>query len=113
MVATAQKSTKRILSIRRAKESSETKSSIDVSARSKGRSNRRICLKDLSDREKYRTTNTSAAVIGILVLAAIASAQSASVLTIDDAVALALKGNRDVQAAALEVDRAREGTAAL
>jgi outer membrane protein TolC len=70
-------------------------------------------LKDLSDREKYRTTNTRAAVIGILVLAAIASAQSASVLTIDDAVALALKGNRDVQAAALDVDRAREGTAAL
>jgi outer membrane protein len=43
----------------------------------------------------------------------ICSAQPAAVLTIDDAVALALKGNREVQSAALEVDRAREETSAL
>jgi outer membrane protein TolC len=38
---------------------------------------------------------------------------TASVLTIDDAVALAMKGNRQVQSTALNVDRAREDTAAL
>ena len=36
-----------------------------------------------------------------------------SVLTIDDAVALALKGNLQLQSTVLDVDRAREGTAAL
>jgi outer membrane protein TolC len=40
-------------------------------------------------------------------------AQSVPVLTIDDAVALALKGNRQVQSAALAVARAREETAAV
>src|SRR4030095_3530494 len=40
-------------------------------------------------------------------------AQPASVLTIDDAVALALKGNRQVQSAALDVFRAKEESAAL
>lgn len=58
-------------------------------------------------------TNTRVAIAGFLAVAAIASAQPASVLTIDDAVALALKGNREVQSAALEVDRARAETAAL
>ena len=58
-------------------------------------------------------TNTRVAIAGFLAFAAIASAQPASVLTIDDAVALALKGNLQVQSAALDVDRAREGTAAL
>ena len=53
------------------------------------------------------------AIAGFLAVAAIASAQPASVLKIDDAVALALKGNREVQSAALDVYRAREGTAAL
>ena len=58
-------------------------------------------------------TNTRVGIAGFLAVAAIASAQPASVLTIDDAVALALKGNREVQSAALDVDRAREETAAL
>jgi outer membrane protein TolC len=58
-------------------------------------------------------TNTRAAVAGIFVLAAIASAQPASVLTVDDAVALALKGNREVQSAALYVFRTKEESAAL
>jgi outer membrane protein TolC len=52
------------------------------------------------------------AVLGLLV-AVICCAQPASVLTVDDAVTLALKGNREVQSAALEVDRAREETGAL
>jgi hypothetical protein len=52
------------------------------------------------------------AVAGLLAVAAIASAQTAP-LTIDNAVALALKGNREVQSAALEVERASEETAAL
>ena len=55
----------------------------------------------------------SVVVAGFLAGAAIVSAQTAPVLTIDDAVALALQGNREVQSAALEVDRAREETAAL
>jgi hypothetical protein len=53
------------------------------------------------------------AVAGLLAAATIASAQSAPVLTIDDAAVLALKGNREVQSAALEVERATEETAAL
>jgi outer membrane protein TolC len=44
---------------------------------------------------------------------AISTAQTIRVLSVDDAVALALKGNRQVQSAALEVDRARRETAAL
>jgi outer membrane protein len=44
---------------------------------------------------------------------AIARAQTPPILTIDDAVALALKGNRQVQSTALDVTRAREETAAL
>jgi len=54
--------------------------------------------------------------IRILFVAAIARAQSqppAPVLTIDDAVTLALKGNRQVQASSFNIDRAREGTAAV
>jgi outer membrane protein len=70
-------------------------------------------LTGLSECEKYRMTNTGATLVGLLAIAAIASAQTASVLTIDDAVGLALKGNREVQSAALDVDRAREETAAL
>jgi outer membrane protein TolC len=58
-------------------------------------------------------TIRSVAVLGLLAAAAILSAQTVSVLTIDDAVALALKGNREVQSAALDVDRAREDTGAL
>jgi outer membrane protein len=58
-------------------------------------------------------TNNRVAIAGFLAVAAIARAQPASVLTIDDAVALALKGNREVQSAALEVDRARAEAAAL
>jgi outer membrane protein len=48
-----------------------------------------------------------------LTVEAMTRAQTTSVLTIDDAVALALKGNRQVQSAALEVSRATEETAAL
>jgi outer membrane protein TolC len=48
-----------------------------------------------------------------LVAITIARAQIAPVLTIDDAVALALKGNRQVQSAALDVGRAHEESAAL
>jgi outer membrane protein TolC len=51
--------------------------------------------------------------VACLLAITIARAQTASVLTIDDAVALALKGNRQVQSAALDVDRAREESAAL
>lgn len=55
----------------------------------------------------------SVAGVGLLAAAAIVSAQTVSVLTIDDAVAFALKGNREVQSAALDVYRAKEQTAAL
>ena len=58
-------------------------------------------------------TNTRVAIAGLLAGAVIASAQPPSVLTIDDAVALALKGNRQVQSAALDVFRAKEESAAL
>jgi outer membrane protein TolC len=58
-------------------------------------------------------TSRSVAVAGLLAVAAIVSAQTTSVLTMDEAVALALRGNRDVQSAFLEMDRAREETAAL
>jgi outer membrane protein TolC len=58
-------------------------------------------------------TKTAAALVGLVEIAAIASAQTRSVLTIDDAVALALKGNREVQAAALDVFRTKEESAAL
>jgi outer membrane protein TolC len=57
-------------------------------------------------------TGRNVAVPGLL-LAVICCAQPTSVLTVDDAVTLALKGNREVQSAALEVDRAREETGAL
>jgi outer membrane protein TolC len=52
--------------------------------------------------------------IGTL-LAGSARAQTTSppVLSVDEAVALAMKGNRQVLSSALDVDRAREGTAAL
>ncbi|HLH15598.1 MAG TPA: TolC family protein [Bryobacteraceae bacterium] len=53
-----------------------------------------------------------AAVAGLLATAA-AAGQTAPVLTARDAVALALKGNRQVQSAALDVLRAGEETAAL
>ena len=48
-----------------------------------------------------------------LLAVVIRSAQPASVLAVDDAIALALKGNREVQSASLELDGAREETAAL
>jgi len=57
-------------------------------------------------------TNTRVAAAGLLAIV-IAKAQTGPVLTIDNAVALALKGNRQVQSAALDVDRAREESAAL
>ena len=57
--------------------------------------------------------STRAAVVGLLAAAAAARAQTASQLTIEDAVALALKENREVQSAALDVYRAKEQTAAL
>ena len=81
--------------------------------RGEGGCNRHICLTDLSDSGKYRLTIRRVTAVGILAVAAIASAQTASQLTIDDAVALALKGNREVQSAALDVVRAREESAAL
>jgi outer membrane protein len=56
---------------------------------------------------------STGAVTALLAAVVIGNAQTASVLTVDDAVTLALKGNRDVQSAALEVDRAREETGAL
>jgi outer membrane protein len=58
-------------------------------------------------------TAATVAIAALLAAATIASAQTAPVLTIGDAVVLALKGNRDVQSAALEVERATEETAAL
>ena len=60
-----------------------------------------------------RMRNPRAAFLFFLTVAAISRAQTTSVLTIDDVVALALKGNREVKSAALGVDRAREETAAL
>src|SRR5215472_3067130 len=51
--------------------------------------------------------------VGLLAAAAIASAQDAPVLSIDEAVALALRGNRDVQSAVMELERASEDAAAL
>src|SRR5262249_13489036 len=56
---------------------------------------------------------STGAVTALLTAVVIGNAQTASILTVDDAVTLALKGNRDVQSAALEVDRAREETGAL
>ncbi len=53
------------------------------------------------------------AVACLLAAAVLPKAQAGVVLTIDDAVALAMKGNRQVQSAALEVVRATEETAAL
>lgn len=61
----------------------------------------------------FRVTHTRAAFSGLLAIAVAANAQSGSTLNIDDAVALALKGNREVQSAALDVYRAKEQTAAL
>jgi outer membrane protein len=57
--------------------------------------------------------SVGAAIVGLLAVAAVLRAQTISALTIDDAVTLALKGNREVQSAALGVNRAREETAAL
>ena len=51
-------------------------------------------------------------IIRLLFVAAVARAQT-PVLSIDDAVAIALKGNRQVQASSFNIDRAREGTAAV
>jgi len=60
------------------------------------------------------TIRTHAALLLILWTAAsTARAQGPPVLTIDDAVAMAFKGNRQLQASALDIDRAREGTAAI
>ena len=55
---------------------------------------------------------TKIAVPTFWLMIAVAEAQTPPVLTLDDAVALALTGNRQIQAAALEVDRSREQTAA-
>src|SRR5215471_10697397 len=52
-------------------------------------------------------------IASLLVIIAVNEAQTASILTLDDAVALALKGNRQVQSNALDVNRAREETAAV
>jgi outer membrane protein TolC len=57
--------------------------------------------------------STRVLIAGFFVATVIASAQPASVLTIEDAVALALKGNREVQSAALDVFRTNEERAAL
>ena len=55
------------------------------------------------------------ALVHLLAPALSTRAQTASppVLTIDDAVALAMKGNRQVQSSALDVARAHEGEAAV
>jgi outer membrane protein TolC len=56
------------------------------------------------------------AVVAMLAAGFAARAQTeapAPALTIDDAVALALKGNRQVRSSAFDIDRAREGTAAI
>lgn len=58
-----------------------------------------------------RTPQIAAA--GLLAIAGLASAQAVPVLSIDDAVAIALKQNRQVQSAALDVSRAQEETAAM
>src|SRR5215472_14282869 len=57
--------------------------------------------------------NTATMVVAFLSAAvAMAQGQKASVLSLDDAVALALKGNRQLQSAALDVNRAQEASAA-
>ena len=55
---------------------------------------------------------TRIVVAGSLMLVTIAHGQTAPILTLDDAVALAMKGNRQVQSTVLGVNRAREETAA-
>src|SRR5262252_4909191 len=55
---------------------------------------------------------TRIVVANLLVVVAIAQGQTAPILTLDNAVVLALKGNRQVQSNALDVNRAREETAA-
>src|SRR5215470_16956259 len=55
--------------------------------------------------------NKSVFVANLLAFAA-AGAQTAPILTLEHAVALALEGNRQVQSSALDVNRAREETAA-
>jgi outer membrane protein TolC len=56
--------------------------------------------------------NTRIVVASLLVVVAIAEGQTAPILTLDEAVALAVRGNRQVQSSALDVDRARELTSA-
>jgi len=51
--------------------------------------------------------------LSLFAVASAASAQQTYVLTIEDAVALALKANRRVQSSVLGVDAARQETAAL
>jgi len=57
--------------------------------------------------------NTRLAVAALLAFSAVAEAQTPAVSTIDDAVALAMKGNRQVLSSGLDVDRAKEDTAAV
>ena len=56
--------------------------------------------------------STRIVVASLLIVVAIAQGQTAPILSLDDAVALAVKGNRQVQSTALDVNRAREETAA-
>jgi outer membrane protein TolC len=59
----------------------------------------------------------SSAAVALAMLAAVSAPAQApspvSVLRIDDAVAMALRDNRQLRAAAFDIDRAREGTAAI
>jgi len=57
--------------------------------------------------------NTRILAACVFLAGANARGQTASILTLDDAVAIAKKGNRQVQSAALDVERAREETAAV
>src|SRR5262249_55007288 len=57
--------------------------------------------------------NKSIVVASLLAFATVTGAQTAPVLTLDDAVALALKETRQVKSAGLNINRAREKTAAL
>src|SRR5215471_17682456 len=56
--------------------------------------------------------STRIVVASLLMVVAIAQGQTAPILSLDDAVALAVKGNRQVQSSALDVNRAQEETAA-
>jgi hypothetical protein len=65
-----------------------------------------------ADRGCHPSESRAAALFGALLIAVqLAGAQTPPLLTVADAVSLAMKGNRQVEAASLSIDRARQDTA--